>query len=153
MAILVLCAAAVPLGCQPSPATPPGEREVSYWVARDEELAAGAAVIFEGRVKSIRVVQDEHLPDGKGVILHVPADTIIILEPVVGWLVTVEVLKVRKDDAAAWSGEKRFAIHSPVRTFIDSADEAVGRTYIFYLRKRKVASEEGFSLDVTPVRS
>ena len=134
LTLLLLCAAAAPFACGPSTAPPPGRGQATRPAARAEQLAAEATVIFEGRVQSIRIVHGTRLPEGKGVVLDAPADTIVVMEPDVRWLVTVEVLKVRKGDAAAWSGRKRLAIHSPIRTFLDPANEAVGRTYTFYLR-------------------
>jgi len=89
-----------------------------------------AAVVFEGTVKSVEVINVTR--DERGIVLNCPPDTIIAgVDP--EWLLKVDVRRVRKG-GVAWSGLKGFAIHSPVRTLIMTPEEAVGKSFVFFLR-------------------
>jgi len=118
----ILALALAMAGCG-EPDSQPGD---AYQAMLDE-----APVVFEATVRSIEMVSAEH-GEG-GIVLNVPADTVVVGIDA-RWLVTADVDAVRRGKAAAgWSGEKRFAIRSPAKTFHVSAGEAVGRRYVFHL--------------------
>jgi hypothetical protein len=89
-----------------------------------------AEVILEAKVKSIGYVRTEH--GGGKITVFAPEGTIITdIDP--RFLVTVDVIRVERGKSEEWSGERRFAIHSIVKTFHEAWGEPVGKTYFFVL--------------------
>ncbi len=152
LGIAVVAAGLALVGCRPAadPAARDGLDGNAWNDSQAAELSAAADVAFTGRVRSVCTARPRRLLDRPGFVLDVPADTVLVAEPRLSWLVTVDVRRVAKGDAAAWSGERHLAIHSPVRTFGASAVEAVGRTYTFFLSPVAGDTEGRWLLEVLP---